>query len=228
MEEFTLKNIKKRQLAFIAILTSINIIVLGNYFIHDQSIRRLIISFSEIISIVLFLIFIIFKCQCYNSINKIRPSSMERWSRVILILAVVLMLISSGATIYKIRGMSFLPIPYDESIRNIMGDLYDLGLWINKNTPENAKILSFEERRYYLEREILPANSYHVEQIYQVNNVEDAISVLRHQGAEYILDSPAFRNRKLFDKSPIFINLNNTQYFELLYDKGGYNFYKIK
>jgi 4-amino-4-deoxy-L-arabinose transferase-like glycosyltransferase len=230
MEEYTMPNINKKQIYFIAILTSVNFIILGNYFFsHPHSITRLIISFSEIISIVLFLIFIIFKWQNFNFINKIRLASKESWSRTILILAVVSMLIAPGLTVYKIRGNSFLPIPYDESIRNVMGDIYDVELWINSNTPENITILSFESRRYYLEREILPANSYRVEQMYKVKNIQDAISVLHDQGVEYILDSPEFReNNKLFDKSPIFINLNNTQFFELMYNKGKYNFYKIK
>jgi len=227
MEEYAKPKINKKQIYFIAILISVNFIILGNYFFpHPNSKTRLIITVSEIISIVLFLIF---KYQNLNPINKIRPASKENWSRAILVLAVVSMLIASGITVYKIRGSGFLPIPYDESIRNVMGDIYDVELWINSNTPENITILSFESRRYYLEREILPANSYRVEQMYRAKNIQDAIAVLHDQGAEYILDSRNFReNNKLIDKSPIFINLNNTQFFELIYNKGEYYFYKIK
>jgi hypothetical protein len=225
-EENNFPDIEKKQLFLAAIFASINLGIWAKYLsLGIQPRFSYIFISSQLLAITLFLLF---KIRYSKPVNKIIPSSNQSLWSVIFVLAVILLLAASGVTVYKIRSRGFLPVSYEESIRTGMGDLYDVQIWINENTPKNAKICTFEDRRYYLEREILPADSYRLEKMYFTNNISAAIEIIQSQGANYILDSPYFRDHPLFAESPVFVNLNNSQFFELLYSKGDFKFYRIK
>jgi hypothetical protein len=65
----------------------------------------------------------------------------------------------------------------------------DAWKWINENTPQNARIATYEIRHYYIEREVILLDGYAAAPIYKTNNIEEAINYLREQNISYILSA---------------------------------------
>ena len=109
-----------------------------------------------------------------------------------------------------------------------LGDLYIVQKWINNNLSSDAKILSFEDRRYYLDREIVPADSVKVKRIYTSPTLEGALDTLQQLNITYVLTLAKGEFAPLYKKSIIHKNLNNSTVFKLIYQKDDIRLYSIQ
>nr|MCK4930352.1 phospholipid carrier-dependent glycosyltransferase [Nanoarchaeota archaeon] len=126
------------------------------------------------------------------------------------------------------------PNPSKEAVLRLnLGNYYDAILFLNKNTPENAKIVSYNARSYYLERPIIPIESYKMEKTY-TTNLTETLKLLKELNITHVLykkpgwDEAVFRKDTLRSKSFITKNLNNTEIFQSIYSNEEYTLYKIE
>lgn len=90
----------------------------------------------------------------------------------------------------------------DEVIKRYYPDHFDAYLYIEENLPRDARILTFFNQRYYLNREVVPADSPDVAFIYK-SSLEDALEGIKEERINYILISEVEKFVPFWELSPI-------------------------
>ena len=91
----------------------------------------------------------------------------------------------------------------EEVIRRYYPDHSEAFQYINKNLPQDAMILSFYNQRYYIKREILPADSPKVEFLYENIPLDEALKRLEQLNINYIMISEMEKNLPFWGLSVI-------------------------
>lgn len=122
----------------------------------------------------------------------------------------------------------FAPPSTEESLRHAMPE--DIALWnfINEKTPPESVLLSFDHRAYFIDREIVFADSTQVKEIYLVSDLSEAVSFLRSINITHVVVEPWYKDMPLWYKSPLFRGLENATYFTKIFEEGGYMLYEVK
>lgn len=159
-----------------------------------------------------------------------RFGQMKRLYQKILIPILLFSLIIPGLmSIYITKAPLFYPLNREEIIkRNLGEDLYKTFEWSNDNIPENAKILTFETRLYYLEREVLPADSQLVKRIYQTDSLIEGLQTLKDLNTTHVMINPFWETHPLWYSSIIIRNINEKECFTLIYQSGEVLLFEIR
>jgi hypothetical protein len=116
----------------------------------------------------------------------------------------------------------------DGILRN-QGEYLKVGQWMDSNLRDDSKVLSFEVRRYYIETELVPADSDVVFDTYGTD-LEGALRHVQSLGVTHVLDVPKYHDivmtAPLYDKSPVFQNLDQESFVKI-YSWGGAVLYEI-
>jgi hypothetical protein len=62
--------------------------------------------------------------------------------------------------------------------------------WINENTPDNARIATFDIKNYYLNRNVLSLDGNESAPLYHITGIDEALAFLQSKGVIYILSVP--------------------------------------
>ena len=62
--------------------------------------------------------------------------------------------------------------------------------WINKNTPRNARIATYDIKEYYIEREVVPLDGNESAQLYKTDSIDEAMDLLQGRGITCVLSAP--------------------------------------
>ncbi|MFH0869437.1 MAG: phospholipid carrier-dependent glycosyltransferase [archaeon] len=134
------------------------------------------------------------------------------------------------------RSEALRLIPSQEAILKLnMGDYYDLVQFVSKNTPSDAVMLTVEAgSSYYLERELISADSYRMADSYSADaTMDSALKLLKEQGINYILyripgwDAAVFGKGALLNQSAVIRNLGNSSFFEEVYRNNDFVVYRV-
>ncbi|HIH17795.1 MAG TPA: glycosyltransferase family 39 protein [Nanoarchaeota archaeon] len=116
-------------------------------------------------------------------------------SKKILALVIIsLMIVPIGFAAFAKRTALWEYPSDEEVIERYYPDHFEVFQYINKNLPADAKILSLYNQRYYIKREILPADSPRVSFLYENTSIDSAINKLESMGVNYILVSEMEKN----------------------------------
>jgi hypothetical protein len=66
----------------------------------------------------------------------------------------------------------------------------DAWAWINKNTPTDARIATFDIKTYYIERNVMPLDGNESAPLYGMNSIEEALNFLHEAKITYVLSVP--------------------------------------
>ncbi|MFQ5837978.1 MAG: glycosyltransferase family 39 protein [Thermoplasmata archaeon] len=126
-----------------------------------------------------------------------------------------------------------LPPAGDEAVLEKAWDFnWRMWQWMNENVPPGAKVMTLEISRYYVEAEFVSPGSPQLIDHYSVDTLEEAIQILEAEGVGYVLDAPFFREYRgtspFWELSPIFQNLHQEEFFELLHQENGLRLYRIR
>lgn len=150
----------------------------------------------------------------------------------VVILCLILIIPSYGHAIdikYDIYRDGSFSAASDNGVLYNQGDYLKVGRWMDDNLPAGSKVLSFEVRRYYIETEIVPADSDLVFETYN-SDLFSALQYIHSLGVTHVLDVPKYHTtvmtKPLYEKSPIFRNLTNES-FVRIYSSGDTVLYKI-
>ncbi len=66
----------------------------------------------------------------------------------------------------------------------------DAWVWINQNTPANARIATFDIKTYYIERAVMPLDGNESAPLYQLDSIEESMAFLEEHGVTYVLSVP--------------------------------------
>jgi hypothetical protein len=98
----------------------------------------------------------------------------------------------------------------------------DAWIWINKNTPTDARIATFDIKTYYIERDAMPLDGNESAPLYRMHNIEDAIDFLHQERITYVLSVPWASPRDLrmpnaYKLSPLTRYLGDPRYLPPVY-----------
>lgn len=116
-----------------------------------------------------------------------------------------------------------LPRVADEDVlRRAFGLNWELWEWMNGNLPDSVRVMTLHPGRYYIQAELVCPASVELVAHYDAGSLQEALDILEGAGVTYVLDSRFARDyiltKPFWVQSPIFQNLDNTAYFELVYE----------
>ena len=181
------------------------------YFEYSKGLLILLIMQPVLVSVVLLLI-------------NLKISS----RKIMALLVISFMLLPIGFTAFAKRTAPWESPSRDEVIGRYYPDHYGVFKYINENLPADARILSLYNQRYYIKREILPADSPKVAFLYENISLDEAIDDLGLMGVDYIMISEMEKNLPFWNISVIHLahkerNLKLT----VLYKSDEVTLYKI-
>jgi hypothetical protein len=62
--------------------------------------------------------------------------------------------------------------------------------WINKNTPKDARIATYDIKEYYIERDVMPLDGNESAPLYGMDSIEEAIDFLHKERVTHVLSVP--------------------------------------
>ena len=113
----------------------------------------------------------------------------ERTTAVILI---SLILVSSVATIPCINSFKPTSRQGDDKwsyLDQVFAEA-DAWMWINENTPTDARIATYDIKEYYIERDVVSLDGSEAAPLYEMDTVEECIDFLEERNVTYILSVP--------------------------------------
>lgn len=158
-----------------------------------------------------------------------RSNIVSRQKLFTLMVFAVLLPSLGVASFSKYFPLGAFPSRDDVLYRN-MGDLAYASTWINENLPQDARILSFENRRYYIDREIVPADSPDVIFMYENGSVDETLRVLHSMKVNYVMIDPLWSDSPLWNMSSIHREhekLEENRNIRVLYKMGDITLYEI-
>ncbi len=121
-------------------------------------------------------------------------------------------------------GIGFPPPSSETFLRTMYGDdAYDAFVFIKTQTPKSSKVLSTEQTLYFIDRPTYISLNIDFPQ-----NLTASISILKEKRIDYVLFIIADRKGFNVPSNPVFDNLNNTEYFELVFERDNSRVYKVK
>ena len=127
-------------------------------------------------------------------------------SKKILTLAMIaLMILPIGYAAFAKRTAPWEYPSREEVIGRYYPDHHEVFKYINENLPEDARILSLYNQRYYIKREILPADSPKVAFLYKNISLDEAVGKLRLMKVNYIMISEMEKNLPFWNTSVVHI-----------------------
>lgn len=124
-------------------------------------------------------------------------------NKIIALLIISLMIVPLGFTAFAKRTAPWEYPSNDEVIKKYYPDHFEVFQYINENLPEDARILGLYNQRYYIKREILPADSPKVAFLYENISLDEAIDKLKSMNVRYIMISEMEKNLPFWDISII-------------------------
>lgn len=115
------------------------------------------------------------------------------------------------------------PMPEKQFLIENQGDMFDGFDYLNKNTPANSKLLATEPKIYYIDRPV-----YLSENVKITDSLEESVANLKAAGITHVLVINLERKGYAIPDNVIFNNLNDTRYFENVFEKGLDIIYKVK
>ncbi|MFQ6076126.1 MAG: ArnT family glycosyltransferase [Candidatus Bathyarchaeia archaeon] len=102
--------------------------------------------------------------------------------------------------------------------------------YINQETPLDAVILTYDHSTvYYINRTCIFLDEPKVKGVHLANNMEEVMSILRDNNISFILDVRYFEGvYVLQDRSCLYGNLGNSDYFDLIFEEGSVLIYAVK
>jgi hypothetical protein len=94
--------------------------------------------------------------------------------------------------------------------------------WINENTPENARIATYDIKEYYLNRSVLALDGNESAPLYKMSTIEECISFLQTKHVTYFLSVPwtspnDTRLPAAYEKCPLTRHLGDARYLPPVY-----------
>lgn len=124
------------------------------------------------------------------------------------------------------------PVPDEEVLLHEYGNRWLLWVWMNENLPPGARVMTLDPGRYYVAAELVCPASPELVAHYEARSLPEAVDVLRAAGVRYVLDAPFFRTylvtEPFWSLSPVFQNLDETTYFELIRNESGLLLYRVR
>ena len=231
---FTVAKRKQFHLIFPFYLFLVGLTIMG---VHIPFVRYLVIALPALA--------VIFAA----STKALRPphTLLERSSAVALIL---LVLVSSVMVLPAINAIKPTPTRHGDkwSYLSQVFEEGDAWQWINENTPEGARIATYDIKEYYLEREVFALDGSEAAPLYKMDTVEECIAFLEKNNVTYILSVPwatpldtrmppayeqCLLTRYLGDPShlpPVFVGMNGTAVYYVgpLEDETAYTYFTQK
>jgi hypothetical protein len=62
--------------------------------------------------------------------------------------------------------------------------------WINENTPQNARIATYDIKTYYIDRDTMPLDGNESIPLYKMDTIEESINFLEKRNVAYVLSVP--------------------------------------
>lgn len=231
---FTVAKRKKFHLIFPFYLFLVGLTIMA---VHIPFVRYLVIALPALAVILA------------ASTKALRPphTLLERTSAVALILLVI---VSSIMVLPSINAIKPTPTRGNEkwSYLSQVFEEGDAWQWINENTPEGARIATYDIKEYYLERDIFTLDGSEAAPLYKMDTIEKCIAFLEERNVTYILSvpwatpldtrmPPAYKQclltRYFGDPSylpPVFVGLNGTAVYHVgsLEGETGYAYFAQK
>ncbi len=182
--------------AFIPLVTSIVMLILGmNIYIMRADLLLLITIPPMMITPVLAL----YRYEVITS-NKL------------LALVIIFLMVTPIGYVSFMKRVSIWELPSEEEvIKKYWDDIYVTGQYINQNLPLDAKILSFENRRYYFERNIVPADQPDMIFDYQNRTISEVLKELQKREIHYLLANPLWKDKGFWEHSTLHTNIDYLQ-----------------
>jgi len=114
--------------------------------------------------------------------------------KIFALLVISFMILPIGFTAFAKRTAPWEYPSKEEVIQKYYPDHYGVFQYINKNLPADAKILSLYNQRYYIKREILPADSPKVSFLYENISLDRAVDKLKSMNVGYVMISEMEKN----------------------------------
>ncbi len=119
-------------------------------------------------------------------------SRKPKWSSAILAALLALLILGSAFMLPHINAVK--PSAKEGETQSLyLSRIYEEGdawAWINENTPENARVATFDIKDYYLKRSILHLDGNESAPLYQMKTINESIAFLNQKGVTYILSVP--------------------------------------
>jgi len=113
----------------------------------------------------------------------------ERTTAVILI---SLVLTSSVAVLPSINFLKPTPTRSNDKW-SYLSEVFEEGdawKWINENTPTDARIATYDIKKYYIERDIFTLDGNEAAPLYEMDTIEESMEFLEERNVTYILSVP--------------------------------------
>jgi hypothetical protein len=140
---------------------------------------------------------------------------------VAVVLCILIIIPSYGNAVdikYDIYPDGSFKAASDDGVLQNQGEYLKVARWMDSNLPAYSKVLSFEVRRYYIDTDLVPADSDIVFDTYNTD-LTSALQHIRSLGVTHILDVSIYHDeamtKPLYDQSPIFQNLDNASFIRL-------------
>lgn len=139
---------------------------------------------------------------------------------------------SKNMTMFWNQEFKFFP-DYDAVLKMNFGDDYDTQKYIRDNTANTSRILAYGGLVYYSNRDVILIDSYKFVGTYN-STIQDSLKILKDQNMTYILykklgwDEYVYGIGVLYAQSAITQNINNSEFFEPVYQNSQFIVYKIK
>jgi hypothetical protein len=91
--------------------------------------------------------------------------------------------------------------------------------WMNRRLPDDAVVLTLEDRLFTLERDHVQASHYTLEPFYRAPDPESSLAELERLGVTHVYHtrSPIFRRQRFFWKKRLLFPAEDNPYAELVY-----------
>jgi 4-amino-4-deoxy-L-arabinose transferase-like glycosyltransferase len=127
--------------------------------------------------------------------------------RKMFALILVLLMLTPIGYVSSMKRVKLWEFPSEEEvIRKYWDDIYETGQYMKENLPDGTKVFSIENRRYYFNAEIIPANHPDMIFDYHNNTLEYVLRKLYDMDIKYILISPLWENKGAWNYSTIHTN----------------------
>ncbi|MBU2633967.1 MAG: glycosyltransferase family 39 protein [Nanoarchaeota archaeon] len=106
---------------------------------------------------------------------------------ILALLLISLFIVPLGFSAFAKRTAPWEFPTKEEVVRRYYPEYFEAFEFINNNLSNDAKILAFYNQRYYIKKEIFPADSPKVSFLYTNISLDDALEKLREQKIDYIM-----------------------------------------
>lgn len=157
--------------------------------------------------------------------SRLKVKNLKKFSALAFVISLIVVLPSYNDAVkakFDLYNEGEFKIPTDEGVLRNQGDYLVVAGWMDENLPEDSKVFSFEIRRYYIETEIISADSDTVFGTYNTN-FSEALRILKALGVTHVFDAYIYRihrtTRPLYEQSAVFQNIDHPA-FKLIYRSG--------